>query len=199
MKKRGRPTKISRELVRRICGLLAKGSSIKSACIQVGLGERTYFDWQNRANANEEPFARFFSAVTRTRAHYQQKLIEIVMRAAHEDARHAEWLLERQFPNEFAPYDRRPVPVELPVQLKPVVDLSNSMTVKCRLSDGKLVDADELMRIANLNFPWASDEPKPAQQEDELPTRRPIVTSSGRTIWTDEPLPPDDADADVLP
>jgi hypothetical protein len=50
--------------------------------------------------------------VTRTRAQYQQKLIEIVMRAAHEDARHAEWLLERQFPHEFAPYDRRPIPVE---------------------------------------------------------------------------------------
>jgi len=29
---------------------------------------------------------------------------------------------------------------------------------------------------------------------DELPTRRPIPTASGRVIWTDEPLPQDDAD-----
>src|SRR5262245_25811700 len=28
------------------------------------------------------------------------------------DARHAEWLLERQFPHEFALYDRRPIPIE---------------------------------------------------------------------------------------
>jgi hypothetical protein len=34
------------------------------------------------------------------------------LEAAHKDARHAEWLLERQFPHEFAPYDRRPIPVE---------------------------------------------------------------------------------------
>jgi hypothetical protein len=112
MMKHGRPTKISRQLVRRICGLLAKGSSIKSACIQVGVCEASYYNWQQRAKQNERPFARFFFRVTRTRAQYQQKLIEIVMRAAQEDARHAEWLLERQFPHEFAPYDRRPIPVE---------------------------------------------------------------------------------------
>jgi hypothetical protein len=39
-------------------------------------------------------------------------LIAVVREAAHKDARHAEWLLERQFPHEFAPYDRRPIPVE---------------------------------------------------------------------------------------
>ena len=35
-----------------------------------------------------------------------------MVEAAHKDARHAEWLLERQFPNEFAPLDRRPLPIE---------------------------------------------------------------------------------------
>ena len=39
-------------------------------------------------------------------------MIAVVREAAHRDARHAEWLLERQFPHEFAPYDRRPIPVE---------------------------------------------------------------------------------------
>ena len=193
MKKRGRPTKISRELVRRICGLLAKGSSIKSACIQIGLGERTYFDWQNRANANEEPFARFFSAVTRTRAHYQQKLIEIVMRAAHADAKFACWLLERKFPHEFSPYDRRPVPVELPVQPQPVPDLSKSFPMKLGIGNGRYVDADEVMSL--LHFPMCDGEPPPPVQApgDELPTRRAIVTSSGRTVWTDEPYTDPDA------
>ena len=42
----------------------------------------------------------------------RQNLIAAVRKAAHQDARHAEWLLERQFPHEFAPYDRRPIPVE---------------------------------------------------------------------------------------
>jgi len=47
------------------------------------------------------------------RARYHKtNLIAVVREAAHKDARHAEWLLERQFPHEFAPYDRRPIPVE---------------------------------------------------------------------------------------
>jgi hypothetical protein len=95
-----------------ICALLAKGSSIKSACLLCGIGERTYFDWQERGKGNEEPFARFFSAATRAREQHKARLIAVVIEAAHKDARHAEWLLERQFANEFVPYDRRPLPIE---------------------------------------------------------------------------------------
>ena len=54
-------------------------------------------------------------------------MIAVVMEAAHKDARHAEWLLERQFPHEFAPYDRRPIPKEP----QPPPDLSKSIRVSC--------------------------------------------------------------------
>jgi hypothetical protein len=60
-------------------------------------------------------------------------LIAVVIEAAHKDARHAEWLLERQFPAEFAPYDRRPVPVELRPP-EPPPDLAKS--VKLLFPDG---------------------------------------------------------------
>jgi hypothetical protein len=63
----------------------------------------------------------------------RRKLIAVVIEAAHKDARHAEWLLERQFPAEFAPYDRRPVPVE-PRLPEPPPDLSKS--VKLLVPDG---------------------------------------------------------------
>jgi len=72
----------------------------------------TYFDWQKRGKAGEQPYETFFFAVTRAREQHRATLIAIVLEAAHKDARHAEWLLERQFPHEFAPYDRRPTPVE---------------------------------------------------------------------------------------
>jgi len=72
----------------------------------------TYFDWQKRGKAGEQPYETFFFAVTRAREQHRATLIAIVLEAAHKDARHAEWLLERQFPHEFAPYDRRPIPVE---------------------------------------------------------------------------------------
>ena len=54
----------------------------------------------------------FFVAATRARERHKHNLIEVVKAAADKDARHAEWLLERQFPHEFAPYARRPIPVE---------------------------------------------------------------------------------------
>jgi hypothetical protein len=73
--------------------------------------------------------------VTRTRAQYQQKLIEIVMRAAHEDARHAEWLLERQFPHEFAPYDRRPIPVEPEPEDKKKINVGDALLLSWPLGN----------------------------------------------------------------
>jgi hypothetical protein len=44
-----------------------------------------------------------------------------------------------------------------------------------------------------VNFPMCDGSPPPAP-EQEIEARRPIPTASGRVIWTDEPLPPDDAD-----
>jgi hypothetical protein len=127
---RGRKTRLNRALTTRICALLAKGSSIKSACILCNVGERTYFDWQERGKTGEQPYETFFFAATRAREQHKARLIAVVMEAAHKDARHAEWLLERQFPREFAPYDRRPVPVE-PSPPAPPPDLSKSIRFSC--------------------------------------------------------------------
>lgn len=109
---RGRPIVLNAALQRRICGLLAKGSTIKSAAILCGVAERTFHSWMERGKRNEQPYKRFFDAASRAREQHKANLIAVVREAAHKDARHAEWLLERQFPHEFAPYDRRPIPVE---------------------------------------------------------------------------------------
>jgi hypothetical protein len=130
---RGRKTRLNRALTTRICALLAKGSSIKSACILCNVGERTYFDWQERGKAAEQPYETFFFAATRAREQHKQKLIEVVIKAADRDARHAEWLLERQFPREFAPYERRPIPQEEP-STTPVT----SVKMYCTLPSGNV-------------------------------------------------------------
>ena len=111
-RKPGRPCKLTAVLTTRICKLLEQGSTIQSACIISGFSERTFYDWQQRGTAGEEPFATFFSAATRAREHHKKRLIDIVVRAADKDARHAEWLLERQFPKEFAPLAPRVAPQE---------------------------------------------------------------------------------------
>jgi hypothetical protein len=109
---RGRPIVLNAALQKRICALLQKGSTIKSAAILCGVAERTFHSWMERGKRSEQPYKSFFDAASRAREQHKANLIAVVREAAHKDARHAEWLLERQFPHEFAPYDRRPIPVE---------------------------------------------------------------------------------------
>ena len=71
------------------------------------------------ARTKRQRAVRFvLSAVTRAREQHKANLIAAVMKAVHTDAKCAQWLLERQFPHEFAPYDRRPIPVEPPAEKK---------------------------------------------------------------------------------
>ncbi len=113
---RGRKSLLNAGLTKRICKLLAQGSAIKSACIICRIGERTYHDWNERGQRGEQPFARFFSAATRARETHKANLIRVVLAAADKDARHAEWLLERQFPDEFG----RPEPRTIIIQQNPI-------------------------------------------------------------------------------
>jgi transposase len=145
--KRGRPTRLNANLQNRICASLVKGSSIKSASIICGIGERTFHEWMERGENGEEPYQSFFSAATRARERHKAKLIAVVMEAADKDARHAEWLLERQFPSEFSPFDRRPVPIESQ-PAKPVPDLSQM--VKLTLYGHPDIDVGEVIHARGV-------------------------------------------------
>jgi hypothetical protein len=179
--RRGRPTKVTRALTKRICALLGKGSTIKSACILLDVGERSYHEWMERGENGEEPFASFFSAATRAREQHQAKLIGVVMEAAHKDARHAEWLLERQFPSEFSPFDRRPVPVESQPP-KPVPDLSHM--VKLTLHDHPDIDVGEVIHargvIAAYENAMAASRPvMPASSTESKPDADNLIDDDG--------------------
>jgi hypothetical protein len=138
--KQGRPTLLNPTLQKRICKLLAEGCDQKTACNISGIGERTYHDWKERGRNGEEPYASFFSATSRVRDQHKARLIAVVMEAAHKDARHAEWLLERQFPKEFAPISARDIPVSIAQPAAPnvhVVHMYDDQSIEMRrLQDG---------------------------------------------------------------
>jgi hypothetical protein len=115
MSKPGRRSILNQKLQKRVCSLLADGSAIRSACLICGIGERTFFDWQTRGKADEEPYARFFSAVTRARERHKANLIQRIVAAAKADWKAASWLLERQFAGEFGRSEPRTVVIERPV------------------------------------------------------------------------------------
>jgi hypothetical protein len=111
---RGRKTTLTAPLQCKICALLARGSAIKSACLIVGISERVFYDWRTRGKAAEEPFARFFSAVTRARETHKAKLIERIVAASKADWKAASWLLERQFASEFGRSEPRTIVIDRP-------------------------------------------------------------------------------------
>jgi hypothetical protein len=114
MKKVGRKILLTPALQVRICKLLSQGSAIKSACIVCGIGERTFYDWRDKGKAGEEPFARFFSAVTRAREQHKANLIQRIVAAIKADWKAAAWLLERQFPADFSRPEQREIIIERP-------------------------------------------------------------------------------------
>jgi len=93
--------------------------------------------------------------VTRAREGHKAKLIQVVLEAAHQDARHAEWLLERQFPAEFGRTEpptiviERLPPVPSPAEPEP---RSRTETEKWFTKSGKGIplDKEALNYLASL-------------------------------------------------
>jgi hypothetical protein len=132
----------------KIAGNLRTGCDIKTACNICGIGTQTFRDWRERAERGEAPYERLFSVASRARDMYKARLLKIVLDAAegisarHADWKAAAWVLEKGWPREYAPFERRPVPVESQPP-KPVPDLSHM--VKFTLHGHPEIDLGEVI------------------------------------------------------
>jgi hypothetical protein len=97
--KRGPKSLLTPKLQKRICDILADANTIQTACDACGISERVYFDWCQKHPA-------FYAATREARARAKIKLVKIIHNAAKINARHAEFLLERSWPNEYARTER---------------------------------------------------------------------------------------------
>lgn len=90
-----RKTLLTPDLQKKIIKLLEQGSSIEDACSQVGISERTYYNWRDRGEkavveaeaddadavttpAEEIPFLQFFQATTRALKNAKVKAVGAV-------------------------------------------------------------------------------------------------------------------------
>jgi hypothetical protein len=118
MNRRGRPTKINAALTKRVCAFLTQGVDQKTACNLACIPYSTYNEWKARGEAEKEPYASFFSVISRARDKHELRLLKVINDAAegtlprHADWKAASWQLERGWPKKYAPFDRRPIPVE---------------------------------------------------------------------------------------
>jgi hypothetical protein len=104
----GRPTKLTPELVKELCDLLAEGKPIQPSCEKVGIDDSTFRLWRKQAREGKsEALVEFFAAVTRARAEGELYLWGIAASGdaqgySNGQAKCAQWLLERTFSNRYS-------------------------------------------------------------------------------------------------
>lgn len=92
---RGRPPKLTRELEKRLLGILSAGVPKNVACPAVGIADRTLRIWVERANAGEPRYVEFVDKLDEAIAGAKVGLVLSLRGAARKDWRAAAFLLER--------------------------------------------------------------------------------------------------------
>ncbi len=85
----GRPSKRTPEREARILEAIRGGATRKAAALHAGINQDTLTDWTHR-------YSDFSDAIARAEADVELRLTAIILNAAREDPRHAEWWLERR-------------------------------------------------------------------------------------------------------
>lgn len=116
---------------RTILALLRDGNARRVAIRCAGYTENAADYWYKQAELGKEPYASFVEEMGQAEAFAESDLVGIVRTAAIEDAKHAQWMLERKF-KWWTPRDSAPV--------------SATKTVNINLPDG--VTAEDIRRAA---------------------------------------------------
>lgn len=100
----GRRPKLDDALMSRISGQIMKGNHIKTACLSIGLGYSTYFEWkaqgeQDRKDGKKNKFVDFVNMIDHADAVAQQRLLKIVIDTG--GWKGALEVLKRRWPKEF--------------------------------------------------------------------------------------------------
>lgn len=104
-----RVSKLTGELTEAIVGLVRSGDSPAVAAGATGVGRQTYYDWMNRGERGEEPYASFRTAITRARDECESRLRASALSGDEPGA--GSWgpskaafeVLSRRFPARWAP------------------------------------------------------------------------------------------------
>ncbi|MDP3938165.1 MAG: hypothetical protein Q8R92_08505 [Deltaproteobacteria bacterium] len=104
--KRGRPTKLTPEIQDKIVEAISGGNYKEIAAEWAGIAPDTLGRWLSRAR---EPYLTFRRAVLEAERTAEIRCVALIMKAAGEDAKHAEWLLERKHHERWGRKDRHEV------------------------------------------------------------------------------------------
>jgi hypothetical protein len=99
----GRPTVLTPEIQDLLCQAIRDGNYREVAAEWVGVSTRTLSRWMTDGKRKPDTvYGRFRRAVLEAERCAEMKMVEAVMRAAASDPKHAQWWLERKFPERWA-------------------------------------------------------------------------------------------------
>lgn len=102
-----RPTKLTPQVQKRICDLLAAGNTRRAAAECAGITDRTLYAWLQRGEvAKSGPFLQFLRAVEKAEAEAEAVSVLTIRQAARESWQAAAWWLERRRPHDWGRIER---------------------------------------------------------------------------------------------
>lgn len=100
--------KLTDEVRDRLFKAIKLGASLEVACNASGVSYRTVTEWRQIGEGRHPtkrpraPYKTFAADINRAIAESEMSLLTTIQRAAQADARHAQWILERRFPERWA-------------------------------------------------------------------------------------------------
>lgn len=101
----GRPTKLTQELQKQICDLLAAGNFAETVCDYVGIAKPTFYDWIKRGERGWRSdinggYVEFSNAVKKSMGQVEINTVKEVRRGVDNWQSRA-WWLERRHPDKW--------------------------------------------------------------------------------------------------
>ena len=97
----GNKTRLTKEIGKKICQLVAQGNYPSSACEQVGVPNSTFFGWLKRGETTqEEPYKSFAGALRMAESISESSAIAEIVESP--DWRARAWFLERRYPDRWS-------------------------------------------------------------------------------------------------
>lgn len=127
----GRPSILTPEVQAKICSALKAGNFRTVAAEWAGVPERVFFEWMKKGKDNpESAYAEFRRAVIEAEKQAEIRAVTLIMKAAENDPKHAQWWLSHRFPARWADQERKRIRAEIsgrnggPIQMQSAIDVS---------------------------------------------------------------------------
>jgi hypothetical protein len=141
--------KLTQEAKDRLFKAIKLGATLEVACDSAGIAYRTVAEWRQIGEGRhptrrpKPEYSRFAAEIKKAIADSEMALLTKIQAAAQGDARHAEWILERRFPERWANSQRIDTQVE--------VRLEQSLETVLSVLEQQLSPADYERAIAAIS------------------------------------------------